>query len=532
MSDKQFKSMPLHPGLLEMIEARGFTNPTPIQVAAIPLVLEGHDVMGQARTGTGKTAAYGIPVLNSLREGGGIQALTICPTRELALQVHDEISFLGRGLGIEVVAIYGGKAISPQIEALGRYPEVVVGTPGRLIDHLERRTLKLTDLKFIVLDEADEMLDMGFLPDIERILKQCPRARQTLLFSATLPEEVRQMGLRFMDKPQVILIDNDEPTVPVVEQRCYQVSGRLKTECLCQLFEKEQPASSLVFCRTRKGTDYLARRLKRRGYNTGALHGDMSQRERDTVMHRFRNGRFTILVATDLAARGLDIDHVTHVFNFDIPDSPDIYVHRIGRTARAGRSGVAITLVEPAQMDQLRLIEDRIGKQIGLENMSVNREAEQLAITNRLIRAGQEASPTIKEFSKRLLAQYNGEQLLTGALVMLYGENANNIIPSSRRRAAPEIKMGEDESVYVELPRGRIHGMSPRSLVDYIVQNSTIKCSQVGDIEIHRSSAYVEVPLKYADEVYNIFAALPKSIRTSEWEPPFPKAVETVETMK
>lgn len=359
-----FYQMGLKTDLLKMIDEKGYETPTPIQVQTIPLAIAGRDVMGQAQTGTGKTASFGIPILNKVQKGQGLQALVLCPTRELAVQVCEEIASLGKIMRINVLAVYGGQSIELQFRGLHRHPEIVVGTPGRLLDHMRRGSINLASLKYLVLDEADEMLDMGFLPDIEKVLEECPRERQTFLFSATLVEEVRNLARRFMLEPAVVMIEPEEKTIAILEQCYYLVDYRQKVQVLCRILDLEQPQVSLVFCRTKKGADQLARILNRQGYPADALHGDMSQKERDNVMLRFRQGRTKILVATDVAARGLDIEHITHVINFDLPEDLDGYIHRVGRTGRAGRSGIAVSLVEPHQIKLLRSIEHHIGKKM------------------------------------------------------------------------------------------------------------------------------------------------------------------------
>ncbi|MDR1616377.1 MAG: DEAD/DEAH box helicase, partial [Syntrophomonadaceae bacterium] len=341
-----FEDMDLQQGLLRAISEKGYAEPTPIQELAIPAALAGHDVMGQAQTGTGKTASFGIPILNRIVPGKGLQGLILCPTRELAVQVSEEINSLGIYLSIYTLAVYGGQAITIQFKGLEKNPEIIVATPGRIMDHMNRRSIDLQTLEFIVLDEADEMLDMGFLPDIEKILRNCPKKRQTSLFSATLSERIRNLGKKFMNNPQVFSVSSGECTIAEIQYCFYEVNSQRKLETLCKIIDVKAPASCLIFCRTKRSVGKLAGMLKRYGYSAGALHGDMSQSERDHVMRKFRSNKLSILVATDLAARGLDIDVVSHVINFDLPEAPDIFIHRTGRTGRAGRSGEAITLVD------------------------------------------------------------------------------------------------------------------------------------------------------------------------------------------
>lgn len=501
MYTETFEHMELKPRLLQMIAGKGFAIPTPIQVKAIPPALTGRDVMGQAQTGTGKTAAFGIPMLNRAVPGRGLQGLVVCPTRELAVQVTEEINSLGRGMNIRSLAVYGGQSIEVQIRALGRKPELVIGTPGRLLDHMQRGHISLSKLDFLVLDEADEMLDMGFLPDIEKIVDHCPPERQTFLFSATLNEDIRRLGSQFMHDPDVILIESPELTVPLTRQYFLEVSPRYKIEHFCRLMDVEQPAVSLVFCRTKKGTDMLAHALSDRGYDADALHGDMTQRERDNVMERFRKGNVSILVATDLAARGLDIDMVSHVFNFDIPEDPDSYVHRIGRTGRAGRDGIAITFVEPRQMRQLKLIEHHIGKKIirrGLPSVKEALASRQESLNRRLLEATQGDMDLYLQMADRLLEENDARTLLAAAIKIMAAEE-----PEMERA---DLGTASYDTAHVELPLGRTQGMNPRRLAEYLSANTSLTPRQVGDIEIHSNTSYVEVPMNKVEEVYEAFS--------------------------
>lgn len=500
MSFEDFHTMGLKTGLLQMIDEKGFEKPTPIQVKSIPIAMAGADLMGQAQTGTGKTASFAIPILNQVNKGAGLQALVLCPTRELAVQVAQEISSLSRRMRIQALAVYGGQSIEIQLRSLQRRPEIVVGTPGRLMDHMSRGTLSLDPLRYVVVDEADEMLDMGFLPDIQKILGQCPSERQTFLFSATLPDEVRELGTRFMKKPELVLIESPERTVPEIEQYYYRVNPRRKMETLCRVIDTLQPSVSLIFCRTKRNADGLARVLNSRGYNADALHGDMSQRERDHVMHGFRQGNTKILAATDLAARGLDIDLVSHVFNFDIPEEPDSYIHRVGRTGRAGRSGVAITLVEPTQIRLLRMIERHTGKRIELALLPSLAEAverRQELLIERVKQASREPGNICMAMAEKLMRQGEPEKILAAALKVLLDEE-----PETEMDELPE---GDESMAHLELPAGRIQGMHPRQLLEFIAAHTSLNPQRVGDIEINRNSTFVEVPMDYIHEVYEAF---------------------------
>lgn len=504
MAELDFKDMGLKSDLLYMINEKGFEKPTPIQSKAIPLAMSGVDVMGQAQTGTGKTASFGIPILNKVRQGEGIQALIVCPTRELCLQVREEIAFLGRKMRIGVLAVYGGQSIELQLRGLEKRPEIIVATPGRLLDHLQRGTIILTGLQFVVLDEADEMLDMGFMPDIENILSYCPRERQTFLFSATLVDEVREMGRRFMVDPREVLIEPEERTVAEIDHYFYDVASRHKMEALCRIIDARQPPTSLVFCRTKRSVDQLAHRLQARGYNADALHGDMSQRERDNVMGRFRRGAVRILVATDLAARGLDIDLVTHVINYDLPEDPDIYIHRTGRTGRMGRTGDAITLVEPSQKHLLRMIERHIGRRIRHELLPGGAEAvegRQEILKSRILQGMNYSVELYLGLADQLINEYEPRVLLAAALRLLDSDQ-----PEVELEETVVFNAGLESGVHVELPFGRLHGYTPRRLVEFLVSNTSMTPDQIGEIEISSSSSYAEVPMERVDEIYELLS--------------------------
>jgi ATP-dependent RNA helicase DeaD len=352
------KELNLSTPVLEAISKMGFVQLTPIQAKTIPLSLAGKDVIGQAQTGTGKTAAYGIPLVERLDpRQKHIQALVITPTRELAVQVAEALNQIGQLKHIRTLPIYGGQDIKRQIRDLAKGPHIIVGTPGRLLDHLRRKTMRLNQLQTVVLDEADEMLDMGFMNDIESILKNVPAKHQTLLFSATMPQKIKNLAQQFMSHPETVATGTQELTMPNIDQYYLRVQERQKFDTLCRLLDIQALDLAIIFGRTKRRVRELAEALGKRGYSVDGMHGDLNQSKRDRVMRAFRNGSIEILVATDVAARGLDVSGVTHVFNFDIPQDSDSYVHRIGRTGRAGKSGEAITFVTPREMNQLRRIE-------------------------------------------------------------------------------------------------------------------------------------------------------------------------------
>src|SRR4051812_47314782 len=358
-----FPALGLPPTLLTAVTALGYEEPTPVQSETIPILLEGKDLLAQAATGTGKTAAFALPMIQRLgkpRHGASTGGLVLVPTRELAMQVSEAIHKYADGTGVSVVPLYGGAAIERQIRGLERGAHIVVATPGRALDHIGRKTLRLEALTMLVLDEADEMLDMGFAEDIEQIIEATPSTRQTALFSATLPARILKIAERHLQTPERVTIAREKPasgTVPRVRQIAYIVRRDQKPAALDRILDMEQPRTAIVFCRTRLAVDTLVETLNAHGYRTEALHGGMQQRQRDAVMNRVRSGKTDLLIATDVAARGLDIEHVSHVVNYDLPADPESYVHRIGRTGRAGRVGTAITLADPREHRLLRTIE-------------------------------------------------------------------------------------------------------------------------------------------------------------------------------
>jgi ATP-dependent RNA helicase DeaD len=358
---ERFSDFDLSPSVLRAIDEMGFEEPTPIQKLAIPHALAGRDIIGQAQTGTGKTASFGIPIIERHFSGKAPYAFIIEPTRELALQVSEELRSLAKYRKCEVLTVYGGASIVEQMKALRRGTNIVVGTPGRIIDHLTRGTLSADNVSVVVLDEADEMLDMGFIADIEKILRMTQESRQTMLYSATMPPEILTIARRHMRDPLKIAINVTDIIAPMIKQVFYEVLERDKPEVLRRLLDVEAPELTLIFCHTKREVDDVAARLQKLGYNAGALHGDFTQAHREDIMGRFREARLDILVATDVAGRGIDVENISHVINYSIPQNPEGYIHRIGRTGRAGRAGIAVTFVTPREYRQLQLIE-RIAK--------------------------------------------------------------------------------------------------------------------------------------------------------------------------
>ncbi|WP_342526343.1 DEAD/DEAH box helicase [Chryseomicrobium sp. FSL W7-1435] len=360
-----FSELNISASTLKSIKRMGFEEATPIQEGTITHAMEGRDVLGQAQTGTGKTAAFGIPLIEKIDpKNPNIQGLIIAPTRELAIQVSEELYKLGYDKRVKLLSVYGGQDISRQIRALKNNPQIIVGTPGRILDHINRRTLKLENVNTLILDEADEMLNMGFIEDINSILTNVPATRQTLLFSATMPGPIRKIANTFMKEPVEVKIKSKEMTVENIEQFFVKAAEREKFDVLSRIINVHQPELAIIFGRTKRRVDELSHALSIRGYLAEGIHGDLSQAKRMSVLKQFKENKIDILVATDVAARGLDISGVTHVYNFDIPQDPESYVHRIGRTGRAGKSGMAITFVTPREMGYLRIVEETTKKRM------------------------------------------------------------------------------------------------------------------------------------------------------------------------
>jgi ATP-dependent RNA helicase DeaD len=374
---------------MKSIEKMGFEEASPIQSQTIPLALEGKDIIGQAQTGTGKTAAFGIPLMENIDiNNENVQGIVIAPTRELAIQVSEELFKLGYGKRARVLAVYGGQDIDRQIRALKKKPHIIVGTPGRLLDHIKRKNIKLGGVHTVVLDEADEMLNMGFIEDIELILSTVPDERQTLLFSATMPDPIRKIAERFMQEPVLVRVKAKEMTVDRIEQYYLELKESEKFDTLARLFDIQTPDLAIVFGRTKRRVDELASALNIRGYMAEGIHGDLSQAKRLSVLKKFKDGSIDVLVATDVAARGLDISGVTHVYNFDIPQDPESYVHRIGRTGRAGKHGIAITFVTPRERGQLHAVEHTTKKRmekLKTPTLTEALEGQQKAVTEKIL---------------------------------------------------------------------------------------------------------------------------------------------------
>ncbi|MDQ2826088.1 MAG: DEAD/DEAH box helicase [Actinomycetota bacterium] len=524
-----FADLGLRPELLAALAGLGYEEPTPIQRGTIPPLVEGRDLLGQAATGTGKTAAFALPLLQRLApEGRGKRpsALVLVPTRELAIQVSEAVHRYGRELGARVLPIYGGQPIGRQLGALDRGVDVVVATPGRALDHIGRGTLALDGLKVVVLDEADEMLDMGFAEDIEAILKSTPADRQTVLFSATMPPRIDGIAKRHLRNPVRIQMGRssvDAGQAPLVRQVAYVVPRAFKTATLGRILDVESPTAALVFCRTRDEVDQITETLNGRGYRAEALHGGMTQEQRDRVMGRLRGGTADLLVATDVAARGLDIDQLTHVVNYEVPSSPDSYVHRIGRVGRAGREGVAITLAEPREHRMLKTIERVTKQRITVEKVPTTADlrARRLELTRAALEESileddlegfrvvvetladkfdvMEVALAAVKLAHEAGGAAAGEEEIPEIAAVTDREDRGRKPPGARSSRPAPASGARMTKLFVGA--GRSAGIRPQDLVGAIAGETRLSGRDIGAIEIADRFTLVEVPEAAADEV-------------------------------
>ncbi len=419
-----FEALGVAAPILRAVREMGFEEPTPIQKAAIPVAMTGRDMIGQAQTGTGKTAAFGIPVLQRIdTTKPAPQAIILSPTRELAVQSAEEINHLAQFTSIRALPIYGGQDINRQFRALRSRPGIIVATPGRLMDHMKRGTVDLSAVQILVLDEADEMMDMGFIDDIRFIMETMPKEKQTMLFSATMPDPIRELADTFLQEPETVKIKAATVTIDLIEQEYIELPDAQKFDALCRLLDMQEPELAIVFVRTKRRADEVTAALKKRGYSAEGIHGDLSQTKRDAVIHQFKDNTIDILVATDVAARGLDISGVTHVYNFDMPQDPESYVHRVGRTGRAGRTGLATTFVISREMGQLRDIERLIRRRIrrrSVPTLTEVMEGNQREAIESLRRAAEEGGlETWRETAEELLVDMDSTTLVAAALKLL-----------------------------------------------------------------------------------------------------------------
>lgn len=549
METTRFEELGLNEKIVRAITDMGFEEGTPIQTKAIPVQMEGQDIIGQAQTGTGKTAAFGIPLLQKMDpKNKKLQALVLCPTRELAIQVAEEIRSLAKYLhGIKVLPIYGGQDIGRQIRSLRDGVQIIIGTPGRVMDHMRRKTVKPDQVHTVVMDEADEMLNMGFLEDMETILGQLPKERQTILFSATMPDAIMKIARTFQKEPQVVRVVKKELTVPKVTQYYYEVKPKTKVEVMCRLLDLYAPKLSVAFCNTKRQVDVLVEELQGRGYFAEGLHGDLKQVQRDRVMNSFRNGRTEILVATDVAARGIDVDDVEAVFNYDIPQDDEYYVHRIGRTGRAGREGIAFSLVVGREVYKLRDIQRYCKTKIlpqavpSLDDITEIKAEKVLGQVKEVIE-DMDLSRMIRIVEKKLLEEdYTSLDLAAALLRLNMGEENQDIIDDYREarslddlerysrggrgsknyggresgRGYGKRRLGEGleargahgrrnraaEMATLFLNVGKDQNVKSGDILGAVAGESGIPGKWIGSIDMYDKYTFVEVPKDCAEEV-------------------------------
>lgn len=543
METVKFDELQLDERMIRAITEMGFEEASPIQAQAIPVVLEGWDIIGQAQTGTGKTAAFGLPLLQKVNpKVKKLQAIVLLPTRELAIQVAEEMRRFSKFMhGIKVLPVYGGQDIVKQIRSLKDGTQIVVGTPGRVMDHMRRKTVKVDYVHTVVLDEADEMLNMGFLEDMETILSQLPEQRQTLMFSATMPQAIADIARRFQNSPVTVRVIKKELTVPKVTQYYYEVKPKNKVEVMCRILDMYAPKLSIAFCNTKRQVDELVQALQGRGYFAEGLHGDLKQIQRDRVMNGFRNGRTEILVATDVAARGIDVGDVEAVFNYDVPQDDEYYVHRIGRTGRAGREGKAFSLVVGREVYKLRdiqrycktkIIPQAIPSLNDITEIKVEKILDQVAE----VLEDSDLSKMVTIIEKKLLEEdYTSLDLAAALLKMAMGEDNEDIIDCSvqprsldelgsygqrgrsrgcdrggygrsSRRGSADYGLGEETMSRLFINIGRAQRVTPGDILGAVAGESGIPGRMVGSIDMYDGYTFVDVPGKYAEAVLKAMA--------------------------
>lgn len=533
----KFRDLGLSDTMLESLRKKGFEEPTTIQAKTIPFILQNKkDLIGKAQTGTGKTAAFGIPIIeNIIPESKNVQALILVPTRELAIQVTEELSSFSENHKISIVAVYGGQPIERQISRLQRGVDIVVGTPGRIIDHLERKTLNISKVKYVVLDEADEMLNMGFVEDIEKILQSSPKNRRTVLFSATMPSHIEKLAKNYMQDYEIISVMSEQISRDNIEQIYFEVSQADKFEALFRIIDVEDSFYGMVFCRTKIDTDEIAHKLAHRGCRAEAIHGDLSQGQREKVLQKFRSKQITTLVATDVAARGIDVDNLTHVINYSLPQDPESYVHRIGRTGRAGKSGTAITLITPSEYRKLtsiqRIANTKIAKQ-KVPNIADVIDSKKQRIKSAISEIVQGGTPSeLDIIAEEILAENPNPKTTLSALLKLAFKDELNEKSYNEIHDVGSYKKNKDfyyddhgitgyrpignqeKRGYVDrkgtarlfIAKGRNDQMDPKKLVDFIEKSTGVSQRHIDDVKVLDNFSFFAVPFEDAEKVLHIF---------------------------
>jgi ATP-dependent RNA helicase DeaD len=504
---ERFQALGLSDNTITALINKGFEEPTPIQEKTIPLLLAGsRDLIGQAQTGTGKTAAFGLPIIEKTVEDlGVVQAIVLTPTRELAIQVAEEINSLKGRKKIRVMPVYGGQAITHQLRGLRQGVDIVVGTPGRILDHIQRKTLRLDAISHFVLDEADEMLNMGFIDDIETILKATNTNKTTLLFSATMPREILNIAKRYMREYDVVSVRKQEMTTELTDQIYFEVNESDKFEALCRIIDMAEDFYGIVFCRTKNDVDQTTGRLMDRGYDAEGLHGDISQVQREKILNKFKKHHITILVATDVAARGIDINDLTHVINYALPQDPESYVHRIGRTGRAGKEGTAITFITPAQSKRLLLIQ-RVTKSTirkerlpRVEDIIKSKKNRIISLLKEGIEAG--IRDHFREMAAELIQEAPEEDILAAVLQHAFKDE----LDESSYHEIRDVLVDKKGKTRLFVAQGRANGMTPQKMVNMIHKETGVWKNAIQEVQILDTFSFITVPFREAGVILEVF---------------------------
>ena len=512
MQKKKFSELGLSAKTLEAISKKGFEEPTEIQSLTIPVMLrDDTNIIAQAQTGTGKTAAFGLPLIEMIDASEhAVQALILTPTRELAIQVAEEINSLKGSKDIRTVPIYGGQSIDQQLRRLKRGVHIVVGTPGRVIDHLKRKTLKLGEIDHLILDEADEMLNMGFIDDMEKIMRYTNPVKRTLLFSATMPKKIKDLARKYMDGYEMIKGTAEQLTTNLTEQIYFEVRRSEKFEALCRIIDIEENFYALVFCRTKMDVDSVASRLVDRGYDAAAIHGDISQAQREKTLGKFRDQRVRILIATDVAARGIDVNNLSHVINYSLPQDPEYYVHRIGRTGRAGNEGTAITFITPSEYKQLMFIQRLAKTDIKKSHVPDVKdiiEAKKKKIQEDLANAlNGKVHSNFHTWAKQMLANNDPVEILAAILSHSFEEELNpNSYGQIKEVTGKGKQLDKQGKARLFVALGKTDKMTTKKLIDLIMSKSQIKAKLISDVQVMDKFSFITVPFGAAENIVASF---------------------------
>ena len=508
-----FAALGLSEKTIKALAKKGFEEPSPIQALTIPVLLKGEkDVVGQAQTGTGKTAAFGLPILEMIdTSNGNVRAIVLAPTRELAIQVAEEINSFASGRKLKIVPVYGGQSIEQQIRQLKKGVDIVVGTPGRVQDLIDRKILKLDKLEYFILDEADEMLNMGFVEDIEKILESTNKDKRMLFFSATMPKEILKIAENHMSKDYEILkVESKELTTNLTDQIYFEVKQKDKFEALCRIIDLEPDFYGIVFCRTKNDVNELAGKLNDRGYDAGELHGDITQNHREVTLNRFKARKLNILVATDVAARGIDVNDLTHVVNYAIPQEAESYVHRIGRTGRAGKEGTAITFMTPSEYKKLlqikRITKTDIRKEKlpEIKDVILSRKHRIIENIKNILQEGDLNG--FADMAKDLLKEGNPEEIVASLLKSAY----EDVLDTSNYNEIEEATVDHTGKTRLFIALGRVDKITPKKLVEFIVKESNIDSSKIKGVEVYENFSFMNVPFAEAEVIIDIFKKVRK----------------------